>query len=383
MHEPGPSMTAMETSYRGRRVLVTGHTGFKGGWLCLWLRSLGAEVVGVSLDVPPESGAFCNAVRLPDLIDHRIADIRDPAAYANATKDVDADLVFHLAAQALVRPSYADPVATFATNVTGTAVVLDRTRHMSSARGVVVVTSDKCYENLEWHSPYRETDALGGADPYSASKGCAELLAASFRRSYFSARMGCQLATARAGNVIGGGDWSADRLLPDFVRASLSGGEVTIRNPASVRPWQHVLEPLSGYLALGARLLGPQADQFAQAWNFGPSADGFIDVETLGRAFQRAWGANAAHIAFGKRADDPHEAGLLTLDSSKARARLGWAPRLSTAWTVAMTADWYRTCARGTEDMRAFSQAQIDFYTGTLDAGTSGDITEGKVAACA
>jgi CDP-glucose 4,6-dehydratase len=351
-------------SYRGKRVLVTGHTGFKGGWLCLWLHQLGCDVTGIALAPPGEPAAFFNATRLADLIDHRIADIRDPAAYADATRDLAPDLVFHLAAQALVRPSYTDPVGTFATNVTGTAVVLERARQMPSVRGIVVVTSDKCYENREWPSPYRESDELGGSDPYSASKACTELLAAAFRRSYFTAGDGCQLATARAGNVIGGGDVSCDRLLPDLVRASLARAPVTIRNPTSVRPWQHVLEPLWGYLVLGARLLEPTSGNYAEAWNFGPSVQAGMDVEALAHIFQRAWGVDAARITFGRRQDDPHEASLLALDSSKARARLGWTPRLSTACAVAMTADWYRSCAQGSDDMRDFSRAQIDLYTG-------------------
>jgi len=318
-----------------------------------------------------------HTVDLGGLVDHRIADIRDARAYEEACRGVEPDLVFHLAAQALVRPSYDDPVETFATNVTGTAVVLDAVRRMPSVRGVVVVTSDKCYENREWEWPYRETDALGGADPYSASKGCTELVAAAFRRSYFSDPAGCQIATVRAGNVIGGGDNSLDRLLPDVVHATLAGTAVTIRNPASVRPWQHVLEPLAGYLMLGARLLGEQAPRFAEAWNFGPSADGFIDVEEIARHFQRAWGPGVAQIAFGRRPDDPHEAGMLTLDSSKAQARLGWRPRLSTEQAVTMSAEWYRAFARGTEDMRAFSEAQIAQYSG-LD-----QTLQGEAALCA
>jgi CDP-glucose 4,6-dehydratase len=374
-----PSLT---DSYRGKRVLVTGHTGFKGGWLALWLKRLGAHVIGVSLEEPAAKDAFFHATRLRDVIDHRLADIRDAEAYAAATSDIDADIVFHLAAQALVRPSYTDPVGTFATNVAGTAVVLENARRMPSLRAVVVVTSDKCYENLEWHSPYRENDAMGGSDPYSASKGCAELLTTSFRRSFFSDPVGCQLATARAGNVIGGGDRALDRLLPDIVKATLADACVKIRYPASVRPWQHVLEPLSGYLLLGARLLGEQGHRFAEAWNFGPSAEGFIDVETLARSFQRAWGQNAAPITFDKQVTDLHEAGLLTLDSSKARARLHWKPRLSTAWAVAMTADWYRTCAQGRTDMRAFSEEQIEFYSGESHVELDDSVAR-KVPACA
>ena len=385
MPEQGTLNQALVSAYRGKRILVTGHTGFKGGWLCLWLRQLGAEVTGVALHRPPQGPDMFHSVDLGGLVDHRIADIRDAAAFDAACADLRPDLVFHLAAQALVRPSYDDPVETFATNVTGTAVVLDAVRRLPSARGVVVVTSDKCYENREWEWPYRETDALGGADPYSASKGCTELVAAAFRRSYFSSPDGCQLATVRAGNVIGGGDNSLDRLLPDVVRATMAGTAVTIRNPASVRPWQHVLEPLAGYLMLGARLLGEDAPRFAEAWNFGPSADGFIDVEEIARHFQRAWGPGVAQIAFGRRPDDPHEAGLLTLDSSKAHARLGWRPRLSTEEAVTMSAEWYRAYARGNADMRAFSEAQIARYSDQLSGSETGitETLQGETAICA
>ncbi|WP_324698580.1 CDP-glucose 4,6-dehydratase [Novosphingobium aerophilum] len=382
MPEQGSLDQAFASVYRGKRILVTGHTGFKGGWLCLWLRKLGAEVTGIALHRPPQGPDLFHTVDLGGLVDHRIADIRDAGAYARACEGLEPDLVFHLAAQALVRPSYDDPVETFATNVTGTAVVLDAVRRMKSVRGVVVVTSDKCYENREWEWPYRETDELGGADPYSASKGCTELVAAAFRRSYFSDAAGCQIATVRAGNVIGGGDNSLDRLLPDVVRATIAGTAVTIRNPASVRPWQHVLEPLAGYLMLGARLLGEGAPRFAEAWNFGPSAQGFIDVEEIARHFQRAWGPGVAQIAFGRRTDDPHEAGMLTLDSSKAQARLGWRPRLSTEEAVTMTAEWYRAFARGNTRMRAFSEAQIARYSHG-NAGSTTELTEGEAARCA
>lgn len=350
-------------AYRGKRVLVTGHTGFKGGWLCLWLKRLGAEVVGVALP-PPVGPSLFTSLGLAGLVDHRIGDIRDPANYATAIAGVDADLVIHMAAQALVRPSYDSPVDTYLTNVVGTAVVLDGVRRMPSTRGVIVVTSDKCYENNEWDWPYRETDAIGGADPYSSSKGCTELVTSAYRRSYFADRQGCQLASVRAGNVFGGGDWAVDRLVPDIVRAILAGDPVTIRNPASVRPWQHVLEPLSGYLMLGAKLLGNKAHRYADGWNFGPSPDAFIEVEAIARGVIRAWGEGATRIVFGKHADDPREAGTLTLDSSKARNVLSWVPRLSTEQAVAMAADWYRAHATGEADMLKLSEAQIATYVG-------------------
>jgi CDP-glucose 4,6-dehydratase len=360
----------LRSAFAGRKVLVTGHTGFKGGWMSLWLHMLGADVRGVSLAPLPGASLF-GALDLAQLVDHRIADIRDPAALRAATADFAADIVFHLAAQALVRPSYDDPLATLGTNVMGTANVLEQVRAMPSARGVVVVSSDKCYENNEWPWPYREIDPMGGADPYSASKGCTELVTACYRRSFFSDPAGCQLASVRAGNVFGGGDWSADRLVPDIVRANLSRTPVIIRNPHSVRPWQHVLEPLAGYLELGTRLLGENSPDYASGWNFGPAADDFVQVEDLARGMQAAWGSDAAPIEFGRSAGDPHEAAMLTLDSSKALKQLGWRPRLSTPAAITMTADWYRAHAEARADMRAFSQQQIALYSGTLNNAVS------------
>jgi CDP-glucose 4,6-dehydratase len=354
---------ALHRAFAGRKVLVTGHTGFKGGWLCLWLKQLGAEVTGIAL-APLAGPALFDAVQLDQLIDHRIGDIRSPEAFARAAQGVDAEIVFHLAAQALVRPSYQSPVDTYLTNVVGTAVVLDAVRAMPSARAAIVVTSDKCYENSEWVWPYRESDPMGGSDPYSSSKGCTELVASAYRRSYFADPKACRIATVRAGNVFGGGDWAVDRLVPDIVRAAIAGEPVTIRNPASVRPWQHVLEPLSGYLTLAARLLEDGSNSLATGWNFGPEPAAFIDVETIARSLIEAWGSGAPEIAFGKRSDDPHEAGMLTLDSSKARIELGWRPLLAPREAVALTSAWYRAFAQGGTDMRAFTQSQIAAYCG-------------------
>ena len=269
---PAPGNEAsLSAIFRGRRVLLTGHTGFKGGWLALWLQRLGATVVGVSL--PPSSPSFHAAVGMDELIDERIGDIRAPGTFADAIGWRDFDLVIHMAAQALVRTSYEMPVDTYLTNVVGTAVVLDAARRMPSLRGVVVVTSDKCYDNREWVWGYRETDPMGGRDPYSASKGCAELVAASYRASFFSDPDGAQIATARAGNVIGGGDWAADRLIPDLMRSVQWGAPARLRNPRSIRPWQHVFEPLRGYLMLAAALLQDGA-RYAGGWNFGPAMRG-------------------------------------------------------------------------------------------------------------
>lgn len=358
---------AIAEAFRGSRVLVTGHTGFKGGWLSLWLAEMGAQVTGVSL--PPLNGpSLFESARVADIVDHRIADIRLAEEFAKAAQGCEPDLVIHMAAQSLVRPSYEDPVGTIATNVTGTAVVLDWARRLPKLKGIVVVTSDKCYENHEWAWPYRESDQLGGTDPYSASKGCTEIVASAFRRSFFSARGSAHLATVRAGNVFGGGDWAVDRLIPDIMRATLGGKKVSIRNPASVRPWQHVLEPLSGYLLLGSRLMSDCGGDFAEAWNFGPPADAFMEVDAIARGLQKHWGEGAADIEFGLREGDPHEAGMLTLDSSKARQRLGWTPRLSTDAAIGMTAQWYRAFADGVADMRAVTLDQIRQYVGSVAA---------------
>ncbi|SEI83355.1 CDP-glucose 4,6-dehydratase [Sphingomonas sp. OV641] len=350
----------------GRKVLLTGHTGFKGGWLALWLRRLGADICAVAL--PPCDGApsLFESARIAELLDHRIADIGDPAALTPVLAGVDAEVIFHLAAQSLVRPSYADPLGTFQTNVMGTAAIMDAARHMPSLRAIVIVTSDKCYDNREWTWGYRECDPMGGADPYSASKGCAELVADAFRRSYFSAPDAPLVATVRAGNVFGGGDWSVDRLVPDIVRAASTGLPLTIRNPLAIRPWQHVLEPLSGYLQVATALM--EGDRSAAgAWNFGPDPAEAVNVGTFARTFVDCWGAGAPDIRYGQEVAAPHEAGVLRLDSTKARTGLGWHPRLSFEAAVALTVDWYKAHLRGQTDMRAYTQRQIELYT--RDAG--------------
>lgn len=352
-------------AFAGRRVLLTGHTGFKGGWLAMWLARMGATVTGISL--PPEPGpSMFAACGLGRRMDSRFADIRDPQALADQAKGVDAELVIHMAAQPLVRLSYAQPVETFATNVLGTAHVLELARQMSSLRAVVVVTSDKCYDNHEWVWGYRETDALGGADPYSASKGCTEILAHSWRRSFFADPKGPQLATVRAGNVFGGGDWGADRLVPDIVRAAAAGRPLEIRNPGSMRPWQHVLEPLSGYLTLATRLMNPGGAHYAGAWNFGPDPSMAVTVQELAQSICAAWGCGGPSIEYHAppQPDEPvlHEAGLLRLDSTKARSMLGWFPRLTLGQSVDLTVDWYRAHA-GAADMAALTLHQIEAYS--------------------
>lgn len=349
--------------FKGRRVLLTGHTGFKGGWLAIWLKRLGAEVIGVAL--PPETDpSFFDMVRLDGHIDHRIGDIRAQENFDAAVDGVDADLVIHMAAQALVRRSYDSPVDTYLTNVVGSAVVLEAARRMPSLRAAIVVTSDKCYENNEWVWPYRENEPMGGSDPYSSSKGCTELVTSAYRRSFFSAEGGPYLASVRAGNVFGGGDWSVDRLVPDIIKAAVAGEPVVIRNPASIRPWQHVLEPLSGYLTLAAKLLQGEG-RHADGWNFGPDDEAVVDVGVLSRLIRDAWGAGAPDLHLGEAVKGPHEAKILKLDSAKAKAELDWRPRLSVAQAVGMTVEWYKACLSAPAEMFDLSNAQIDQYLQT------------------
>lgn len=320
--------------WAGKRVFVTGHTGFKGAWLCAWLEQMGAHVGGFAL--PPETEpSLCVLAGVEQRIDAVHGDIRDADAIAHAVARFVPEIVLHLAAQALVRRSYIDPVETFATNVMGTVNLLEATRRTSSVRAVVVVTSDKCYENQEWLWPYREDATLGGHDPYSASKACGELVVASWRRSFPAAAV----ATARAGNVIGGGDWASDRLVPDCMRALQAGAAIELRNPAATRPWQHVLEPLSGYLLLAERLW-KDGEFAAEAWNFGPPMEDVWPVAQVVDRIAAQWGNNAGWVE--SAGVQPHEAGLLAVDAGKARARLGWRPLLRLHEALAWTADWYR-----------------------------------------
>jgi len=356
--------------WKGKKVFLTGHTGFKGGWLALWLAKLGADVRGYSLD-PYTEPNLCAVAGVSKVVDDLRGDIRDAAAIDRALTEFAPEVVFHLAAQPLVRLSYADPILTYETNVIGTARVLEAVRKTPSVRAVVSITTDKCYENKEWVWGYRETDPLGGYDPYSSSKACAEIVSAAYRQSYFPVdkldkldKPGepgthkVALATARAGNVIGGGDWSLDRLLPDLVRGFLSGQPVPIRRPRSIRPWQHVLEPVYGYLLLAERLLTADP-RFATAYNFGPGDDDARPVDWIAEHMSKTWGNGASW--FLDLDPSVHEAGYLKLDASRAKADLGWTPHLRLETALDWLVQWYKAQAAGAE-MHTFTLSQIDAY---------------------
>lgn len=325
--------------YAGRRVLVTGHTGFKGAWLSAWLLRAGATVVGYAL--PPEKSGLFAAAGLGAHMASYTGDVRDNDGLARRLKEAAPEIVFHMAAQSLVRRSYDDPVGTYATNVMGTVNLLDVVRRASSVRAVVIVTSDKCYAepSIGLGRGYREDDPMGGTDPYSSSKGCAELVTATFTRAYFTADGAAAVASVRAGNVIGGGDWAVDRIVPDLMRAAARGDPAEIRHPDAVRPWQFVLEPLRGYLLLGAGL-AESGRAFEGGWNFGPREADAVPVRELVARVAAAW--NRVAVTYAPASTGPHEAQTLRLDSGKARERLGWTPLLSLDQTVGMTVAWYR-----------------------------------------
>lgn len=348
--------------WRGRRVFVTGHTGFKGGWMSLWLQQLGADVTGFAL-APPTTPSLFEVARVGAGMQDLRGDIRELQELVNALGAAQPEIVFHLAAQPLVRESYADPVETYATNVLGTVHLLEAVRRTASVRACVVVTSDKCYENREWVWAYREGEPLGGADPYSSSKACAELVTAAYRRSFFAAGPAA-LASARAGNVIGGGDWAADRLVPDIVKALSRGALPELRHPDAVRPWQHVLEATHGYLCVAERLAAA-ADGCDEAWNFGPYEQDIKPVRWIAEYLTHAWTGNAGWaVQEGPRV---HEATYLKLDSAKARSRLGWRPVLGLEEALDSIAAWHQAHAQR-QDMRATTLAQIDAYGARLAA---------------
>jgi CDP-glucose 4,6-dehydratase len=339
--------------YRGKRVLVTGHTGFKGSWLSMWLKQLGAEVVGISL-APEIQPNHWNLLGLESNINHYELDIRQATEVAKIFKATQPEVVFHLAAQPLVRRSYRNPLETWSTNIMGTANVLEACRHTTSVRAILAVTTDKCYENQEWAWGYREIDPLGGYDPYSASKAGSELVVASYRSAFFHNDGAALLATARAGNVIGGGDWSEDRLVPDLVRAIVARQSLEIRSPHATRPWQHVLESLSGYLFLGQKLI-EEDKNFNGAWNFGPARSGNCTVADVLNTLKTNWPEMQWHQT---HSPQPHEANLLFLDITKAHSQLGWSPVWDLDTTLGKTADWYRTFLESNKTISAQQLAQ-------------------------
>lgn len=342
--------------WRGKRVLMTGHTGFKGSWLSLWLQSLGAELRGIALE-PPTKPALFNVARVSEGMDHQIADIRDYDKIRALVADYQPEILIHMAAQPLVRLSYRQPIETYATNVMGTVHVLEAARYAGSVKALVNITTDKCYENKEWMWGYREDEPMGGYDPYSSSKACAEIVSSAYRKSYLKEE-GISMATARAGNVIGGGDWAQDRLVPDILRALENQEPVLIRNPGAIRPWQHVLEPLSGYLILAERLY-EHGQTDAEGWNFGPRDEDAQSVEWIVDLLCKSWGQGASWAV--QPGDHPHEASYLKLDTSKARQRLRWMPRWSLQNALSRITDWHHAWLAGA-DMNSFCLEQITQY---------------------
>lgn len=355
-------MESMEVTlgefYKNKRVLLTGHTGFKGAWLSAWLNKMGAEVYGYAL-APDDSQPLFDLLGLDARIEHTVGDIRDYESLLAAFKNAEPEIVFHLAAQSLVIRSYENPQFNFETNVSGSVNVLEAVRQSPTVRSVIYVTTDKCYRNNEWIWGYRENDRLGGHDPYSASKACAELVLESYQRSFFADRHDLGVASARAGNVIAGGDWAENRIVPDCIRALEKGDKIQVRNPAASRPWQHVLEPLGAYLSLAAKLYQPDT-RYNGAWNIGPSIEANRSVGELVSELISCWGSGEAE--FGVVSEDAHhEAGLLMLNCDKITHHLGWKPAMSFAQTVATTTDWYKRFHAGTDAWDLSSQ-QIDEY---------------------
>ncbi len=347
--------------YKNKRVLVTGHTGFKGSWLCLLLNKLGADVYGYALE-PPTNPSLFNEAKIEELITSHIGDIRDYDNLLKVMNQVQPEIVIHMAAQPLVLESYKNPVETYSINVMGTVHLLEACRHTNSVKAIVNVTTDKCYENKEWHWGYRENEPMGGYDPYSNSKGCSELVTSAFRSSYFNPKEydkhGMALASARAGNVIGGGDWADDRLIPDFIRAISKGEKVKIRRPYSIRPWQHVLEPLTGYLTLASKLFTEGA-KYAEGWNFGPEDSDAQNVEWITKTICELWGEGASYEVDNN--PQPHEANYLKLDCSKSKAELNWYPKWNIETTLKSIVDWNKAYLYG-ENIRVVTEQQIESY---------------------
>jgi CDP-glucose 4,6-dehydratase len=352
--------------WHDKRVFLTGHTGFKGGWLSLWLQSLGAKVTGYALN-PPTNPSFFEVAKVGKDMQSITSDVRDLDVLKKAINNAAPEIVIHMAAQPLVRYSYANPVETFATNIMGSVHLLEAVRECKDIKVVINVTSDKCYENREWVWPYRENEAMGGYDPYSNSKACAELVTAAYRSSFFNPKYykdhGVALASARAGNVIGGGDWASDRLIPDFIRAILADEAIIIRNPNAIRPWQHVLEPLSGYLILAEKLF-IHGSQFAEAWNFGPDDENTKSVEWIANQLITNWGGDGS-FKVDTKISNLHEAHFLKLDCSKAKTALNWKPQWNVAEAIQKICAWHKTHIDG-QNMRDYSLNEIDQYQRSL-----------------
>jgi CDP-glucose 4,6-dehydratase len=356
-------MVDLRTSYHNKRVLVTGHTGFKGSWMSLWLEQLGAEVFGFSLEPNTVTNMF-DLCGVKKYIDHAIGDIRDFTKLKSRVLDVKPDVIFHLAAQPLVRRSYSDPLETLAINIIGTANLLEAVRSMDKPCVVIIVSSDKCYENREWIWGYRENDPMGGRDPYSMSKGATELVTSCWRESYFNSGDKVKLASVRAGNVIGGGDWATDRIVPDCIMAFVEQRSVVLRHPQATRPWQHVLEPLGGYLLLGSKMLGTNGANFCSAWNFGPAAKNVVSVQNIVSKLAQQWGSEVKwSIAQGEHV---YEAQLLALNCDKAIHQLGWQQTWDISEVVKLTIAWYRAWHEKPEKMLEVSLGQIKSFESAL-----------------
>ena len=347
--------------YNNRRVLITGHTGFKGSWLCLLLNKLGADVYGYALE-PPTIPSLFKEAKIGELMTSFIGDIRDYESLLKTIQQIQPEIVIHMAAQPLVRESYKIPVETYSINVMGTVHLLEACRHTKSVKAIINVTTDKCYENKEWHWGYRENEPMGGYDPYSNSKGCSELVTSSYRNSYFNPAKydehGVAIGSARAGNVIGGGDWAGDRLIPDFIRSISKGEEVKIRSPFAIRPWQHVLEPLTGYLSLATKLFTDGA-KYAEGWNFGPDDKDAKNVEWITKKICELWGEGASYA--NDNNPQPHEANYLKLDCSKAKTELGWIPKWDIETTLKSIVNWNKAFLTG-ENMQTVTEQQIEEY---------------------